>query len=70
MSLGLVGRKIGMTRIFADDGTSIPVTVVDVADNRVTQVKTPENDGYAAIQVAYGERRVGRVNKPPAGHFA
>lgn len=70
MSLGLVGRKIGMTRIFADDGTSIPVTVVDVADNRVTQVKTPENDGYAAIQVAYGERRTSRVNKPAAGHFA
>ena len=59
-----------MTRIFADDGTSIPVTVVDVADNRVTQVKTPENDGYAAIQVAYGERRASRVNKPAAGHFA
>lgn len=70
MSLGLVGRKIGMTRIFADDGTSIPVTVVDVADNRVTQVKTPENDGYAAIQVAYGERRASRVNKPASGHFA
>lgn len=70
MSLGLVGRKIGMTRIFADDGTSIPVTVVDVADNRVTQVKTPENDGYAAIQVAYGERCASRVNKPAAGHFA
>lgn len=70
MSLGLVGRKIGMTRIFADDGTSIPVTVVDVADNRVTQVKTPENDGYAAIQVAYGDRRASRVNKPAAGHFA
>ena len=70
MSLGLVGRKIGMTRIFADDGTSIPVTVVDVADNRVTQDKTPENDGYAAIQVAYGERRASRVNKPAAGHFA
>ena len=70
MSLGLVGRKIGMTRIFADDGTSIPVTVVDVADNRVTQVKTPENDGYAAIQVAYGARRASRVNKPAAGHFA
>lgn len=70
MSLGLVGRKIGMTRIFADDGTSIPVTVVDVADNRVTQVKTPENDGYAAIQVAYGQRRASRVNKPAAGHFA
>lgn len=70
MSLGLVGRKIGMTRIFADDGTSIPVTVVDVADNRVTQVKTPENDGYSAIQVAYGQRRASRVNKPAAGHFA
>ena len=68
--MGILGRKLGMTRIFADDGTSIPVTVVDVADNRVTQVKTPENDGYAAIQVAYGERRASRVNKPAAGHFA
>jgi large subunit ribosomal protein L3 len=70
MSLGLVGRKIGMTRVFTDDGDSIPVTVVDVSNNRVTQIKTPETDGYCAIQVAYGKRRARRVNKPAAGHFA
>ena len=57
MSLGLVGRKVGMTRIFAEDGASIPVTVLDVSNNRVTQVKTPEIDGYAAIQVTFGQRR-------------
>ena len=60
MSLGLVGRKVGMTRIFAEDGASIPVTVLDVSNNRVTQVKTPEIDGYAAIQVAFGKRRASR----------
>ena len=70
MSLGLVGRKIGMTRIFTDDGDSIPVTVVDVSNNRVTQIKTPESDGYTAVQVAYGTRRARRVNKSAAGHFA
>jgi hypothetical protein len=70
MSLGLVGRKVGMTRIFADDGTSIPVTVVDVADNRVTQIKTPESDGYSAVQVAYGQRRASRLTKAVAGHYA
>jgi large subunit ribosomal protein L3 len=70
MSLGLVGRKVGMTRIFADDGTSIPVTVLDVSDNRVTQIKTPDVDGYAAIQVAFGKRRATRVTKAEAGHFA
>lgn len=70
MSLGLVGRKVGMTRIFAEDGRSVPVTVLDVSNNRVTQVKTPENDGYAAIQVAFGERRASRVNKAAAGHHA
>lgn len=69
MSLGLVGRKVGMTRVFADDGTSIPVTVLDVGNNRVTQVKATETDGYAAIQVAYGKRRPSRVSKPQAGHF-
>ena len=63
MSLGLVGRKIGMTRVFTDDGDSIPVTVVDVSNNRVTQIKTPEADGYTAVQVAYGKRRARRVNK-------
>ena len=70
MSLGLVGRKVGMTRVFTDDGDTIPVTVVDVSNNRVTQVKTAETDGYAAVQVAYGRRRASRVNKAAAGHFA
>jgi large subunit ribosomal protein L3 len=70
MSLGLVGRKIGMTRVFADDGSAIPVTVLDVANNRVTQIKTPETDGYAAVQVTYGKRRASRVVKPAAGHLA
>lgn len=68
--LGLVGRKVGMTRIFTDDGASIPVTVLDVSNNRVAQIKTPEADGYAAIQVAYGKRRPSRVTKPLAGHYA
>ncbi len=70
MSLGLVGRKIGMTRLFTDDGDAVPVTVVDVSNNRVTQIKTPETDGYAAVQVTFGKRRAGRVSKPAAGHFA
>lgn len=70
MSLGLVGRKVGMTRIFAEDGRTIPVTVLDVSDNRVTQIRTPENDGYAAVQVAFGRRRASRVNKALAGHLA
>jgi large subunit ribosomal protein L3 len=70
MSLGLVGRKLGMTRIFTDDGTAVPVTVLDVANNRVTQIKTPESDGYAAVQVTYGKRRANRVNKAQAGHLA
>ena len=70
MSLGLVGRKVGMTRVFAEDGTSIPVTVVDVSNNRVTQIKTPEHDGYAAVQVTLGRRRASRVNKAAAGHLA
>jgi len=70
MSLGLVGRKIGMTRVFTDDGDAVPVTVLDVANNRVTQIKTPETDGYAAVQVTYGKRRANRVNKPQAGHLA
>ena len=69
-SLGLLGRKVGMTRIFSDDGESVPVTVVDVSNNRVTQVKTAETDGYTAVQVAYGTRRASRVIKPQAGHFA
>jgi large subunit ribosomal protein L3 len=59
-----------MTRVFADDGTAVPVTVLDVANNRVTQIKTPETDGYAAVQVTYGKRRASRVTKPQAGHLA
>ena len=70
MSLGLVGRKVGMMRIFTDDGDAIPVTVVDVSNNRVTQIKTVENDGYSAVQIAFGQRRASRVTKPHAGHFA
>ncbi|OVZ60326.1 50S ribosomal protein L3 [Pigmentiphaga sp. NML080357] len=68
--LGLVGRKVGMTRIFTDDGESIPVTVLDVSNNRVTQVKSPQTDGYAAVQVTFGTRRASRVTKPLTGHFA
>jgi len=68
--LGLVGRKVGMTRIFTEDGESIPVTVLDVSNNRVTQVKSLESDGYAAIQVAYGARRASRVAKSQTGHYA
>lgn len=67
---GLIGRKVGMMRIFTDDGDSIPVTVLDVSNNRVTQIKTPETDGYSAVQVAFGQRRASRVNKASAGHFA
>lgn len=70
MSLGLVGRKVGMTRIFAEDGQSIPVTVLDVSDNRVSQIKTSETDGYAAVQIAFGKRRASRITKPVAGHLA
>ena len=70
MSVGIVGRKCGMTRVFNDDGVSIPVTVIEVDPNRVTQVKSDETDGYAAIQVAVGTRRPSRVSKPVAGHYA
>ena len=70
MSLGLVGRKVGMTRIFTDDGAAVPVTVLDVANNRVTQIKTQEADGYTAVQLTYGKRRASRVSKPQAGHLA
>jgi len=70
MSVGIVGRKCGMTRVFTDDGVSIPVTVIEVDPNRVTQVKNGETDGYAAIQVAIGNRRPSRVSKPVAGHYA
>ena len=70
MSIGIVGRKAGMTRIFTEDGVSVPVTVVEVDPNRVTQVKTLEADGYRAVQVTAGSRRPSRVNKAAAGHFA
>ncbi len=70
MSLGLIGRKVGMTRVFNDDGSATPVTVIDVANNRVSQVKTATTDGYDGVQVTYGERRASRVNKSAAGHFA
>ncbi len=70
MSMGLVGRKVGMTRIFTDEGDSIPVTVLDVSDNRVAQVKNAQNDGYCAVQIVCGTRRASRVNKALAGHYA
>ncbi len=70
MSLGLVGRKVGMTRIFTDDGDSVPVTVLDVTDNRVAQIKKPDTDGYTAVQITYGKRRASRVSKAEAGHLA
>ena len=70
MTIGLVGRKVGMTRIFTDDGGTQPVTVLDVSDNRITQIKTAEKDGYAAVQVAFGKRRASRVKKPLVGHLA
>ena len=68
--LGLLGRKVGMMRIFTDDGDAIPVTVLDMSNNRVTQVKTAATDGYNALQVAFGERKASRVTKPAAGHLA
>tara|TARA_R110002096_G_scaffold46751_11_gene125188 strand:- start:8406 stop:9044 length:639 start_codon:yes stop_codon:yes gene_type:complete len=68
--MGLVGRKRGMTRVFTDEGESIPVTVIEAQPNRITQVKTVENDGYRALQVAAGSRKASRVSKPAAGHFA
>mgnify|MGYP002632073150 CR=1 FL=1 len=70
MTVGIVGRKSGMTRIFSDDGQSIPVTVVEATPNRITQIKTSDNDGYSAVQVTVGERRASRVTKAEAGHFA
>jgi large subunit ribosomal protein L3 len=70
MAIGLVGRKVGMTRVFTDEGASLPVTVIEVQPNRVAQVKTPETDGYGAIQVTTGQRKPSRVVKPMAGHFA
>lgn len=70
MSLGLIGRKIGMMRVFADDGTTIPVTVLDMSNNRITQVKSAATDGYSAVQVAFGTRRTTRLTKPLIGHYA
>ena len=70
MTIGLVGRKSGMTRVFTEDGASIPVTVVEIAPNRVTQIKELETDGYRAIQVTAGSRKASKVSKPEAGHFA
>lgn len=70
MTIGLVGRKSGMTRIFTEDGVSTPVTVIEVEPNRISQLKTVETDGYNAIQVTIGERKASRVSKPQAGHFA
>ncbi|MHC4997215.1 MAG: 50S ribosomal protein L3, partial [Planctomycetota bacterium] len=70
MAIGLIGRKAGMTRIFTEDGASVPVTVVEVEPNRVTQVKGVEGDGYRAFQVTTGSRRASRINKAAAGHFA
>ena len=70
MTIGLIGRKRGMTRVFTEDGVSTPVTVIEVEPNHVSQLKTIESDGYNAIQVAVGERKTSRVTKPEAGHFA
>ena len=70
MSIGVIGRKVGMTRIFEQDGKSIPVTVIEVEANRVTQIKTKDTDGYTAIQVTTGSVKASRLNKPEAGHFA
>ncbi len=69
-SLGIVGRKAGMTRVFTEDGRSIPVTLIEATPNRITQIKTPETDGYSAVQVVVGTRRASLINKPAAGHLA
>jgi len=69
MTIGVIGRKTGMTRVFTEDGVRVPVTVIEVQPNRVSQVKTPERDGYGAVQVTVGSRKASRVNKPAAGHF-
>ncbi|MGD8513992.1 MAG: 50S ribosomal protein L3 [Granulosicoccaceae bacterium] len=70
MSIGVIGRKVGMTRVFTEDGASVPVTVIEVEPNRITQVKTGDNDGYRAVQVTTGARRASRVTKAMAGHYA
>ena len=70
MTIGVIGRKAGMTRLFTEEGESIPVTVIEVTPNRISQIKSEETDGYSAIQVAFGTRRATRVTKPMAGHYA
>lgn len=70
MTLGLVGRKVGMTRVFTEQGVSVPVTVLEMSPNRVTQVKSKDTDGYSAVQVTFGQKKANRVNKAEAGHFA
>ena len=70
MTIGVIGRKAGMTRIFTEEGGSIPVSVIEVSSNRITQIKTEETDGYQAIQITAGTKKASRVNKPMAGHFA
>lgn len=70
MNIGIIGRKCGMSRVFTDDGRSIPVSVIEVTPNRITQVKTKDSDGYSAVQVAVGEKRQNLINKPLAGHYA
>ena len=70
MTIGIVGRKVGMTRVFTDDGVSLPVTVIEVEPNRITQLKTLETDGYRAVQVTTGKRKANHVTKPLAGHYA
>ena len=70
MAIGVIGRKAGMTRVFTEDGSSIPVTVIEVAPNRITQIRSLEVDGYSAVQVSAGERKTSRITRPKAGHFA
>ena len=70
MAIGIVGRKAGMTRVFTEDGASVPVTVIEVEPNRVTHVRSPESDGYGAIQVTVGDKKMSRLSKPMAGHYA
>ena len=70
MTLGLVGRKVGMTRVFDEQGASVPVTVLEMTPNRVTQLKSKDTDGYTAVQVTFGQKKANRVNKAEAGHFA
>lgn len=70
MAIGIVGKKAGMTRVFTETGESVAVTVLEVAPNRITQVKTAETDGYSALQVTFGEKKTSRISKPEGGHFA